>query len=141
MSTIIEAYKAAKEGKVISLNGSQVIIVNDELRSVLTGNLITVTENTLDGWIIEEQKYDYEDHLLTEHDDCLWFWFKHNGVEWQFHKAQTFIDFIGYVYEVDKEIRIFRDPILYFNERSQVFSISYEKDCKIYRPIAVRFKK
>jgi len=140
MSTLIEAYQAAKEGKTVKDKDGYIATLDGLGNLIIDGcGSYMIHERLFEGWTIEESEHEYEDCPVEYHNERYQVMY-HGSWLWV-QDTVNCKNFIGYVYKINDEIRIFREPILYFNERSQVFSISYEKDCEIYRPIAVRFKK
>lgn len=142
MSTLIEAYQAAKEGKTVKDKDGYIATLDGLGNLIIDGcGSYMIHERLFGGWTIEdlEQENDWEDFTIDLHVGI--YEFMYLGARHDLYLAECYHDFIGYVYEINDEKRVFREPILYFNKKSQVFSISYEDGCEIYRPIAVRFKK
>jgi hypothetical protein len=145
MATLIEAYAAAKAGKVIHHDGSEAHLDTDNTGDVQElvwhdSSNLTVWGGILTGWTIEEPQPKYED-CEVEVDMCERLCYQREGKSERFlHSAVSDPDFIGYVYEGVDEL--WSAPVLYVSgKHSQTYMYKESDDFEPVRPTHVRFKR
>jgi hypothetical protein len=147
MATLIEAYEAAKAGKVISSPNDRSVIIKqggtDALVYATDCQRVPICLMNLTGWTIEEPQPEYEDCevRIGYGHWCGSLAYRRDGCGSHFlSDAISDPDFIGYVYDGVDEL--WSVPVLYVSgKHSQTYMHKESDDFEPVRPTHVRFKK